>query len=98
MSWKQDPEVMVAIHNYVNNQKDDLSELLNHLFKHNDNTPPFMFFQVFGKFVFTYSELSKTHTESDAFDLSIAEVISDPVVQNLVASMVGQKIDRGLGL
>ena len=97
-NWKQDAATMVALENWIVNQKEDLDKLLIELFKHNDGSHFFQFLQIYGKFIFKFTDLHQSHTELDAFDLTTAWIINDPQVQNLTAQMVGDKIDKGLNL
>jgi hypothetical protein len=96
--WKDDAAVMAAMEKWIVNQKNDLNDLLTEMFKHNDGSPYFQFLQIYGKFVFKFSELTHSNTEVDAFDLTTAWIIDDPQVQALTAQMVGDKIDKGLKL
>lgn len=83
---------------FLVDQKDDLGNLLNALHDHNDGSPPFQFLTIYGKFIYRFSNHIQSQTESDALDLAIADITNDPIVQQLVAAMVGKKIDQGLGL
>tara|TARA_B100000424_G_scaffold188918_1_gene146890 strand:- start:1421 stop:1720 length:300 start_codon:yes stop_codon:yes gene_type:complete len=96
MGWKSDADAQEMVKIYLINQKHDLDNLLQALFRYNDGTPIFQFLQLFGKFVFTYSEFAETYTESEAWDLTLAEIMNDPVIQQLSAQMVGDQLDRRL--
>ena len=98
MEWKHDPHVMDLIRNYLVNQKDDLNELLTAIHAYNDGTPPYQFLQIFGVFVVRYSEHIQTNTETDALELTLAEIANHPSVQLMVSSMMSQGINRGLNL
>jgi hypothetical protein len=96
MGWKSDAQAQEAVKHFLMNQKDDLDQLITQLFKFNDGSPPFQFLQLYGKFVFIYSEYASIYTESEAWDLAVAEIMNDPVIQQLSAQMVGDKIDQRL--
>jgi len=96
MGWKDDPQAQEAVKHFLINQVDDLDKLLDQLFRFNDGTPIFQFLQLYGKFVETYSSYAARYTESEAWDLSIAEIMNDPVIQQLSAQMVGDKLDQRL--
>ena len=98
MDWKNDPEVMDAFHQMATLTKDPLNEFLNAIGKHNDGTPLFAFLQIYGVFVNRYCDHSTKETETDSFGLALAEVANHPTVQRMVASMMRQQIDRGLGV
>ena len=89
---------MDALCTYVKETKDPLNGFLNEVFKFNDGTPMFAFMQVYGVFVNKMAEHLKTHTESEALDLTLAHVANHPTVQNMVASMMKKQLDRGLNL
>ena len=89
---------MGTLDEYLVNQKDDLSKLMESLHDHNDGTPIFMFLHLWATFVFNYRDLRSDHTESDSFDLALAKIADDPLVQNMVAQMMGKAMDRGVGL
>ena len=98
MNWNQDAQFQEAIRKYLENQKDDLGELLNALTPFQDGSPPFQFLKVWGMFVFRYCSNIEKNTESDAWDLTLAEVSNDPTVQRMVGSIVANNLDRGLGV
>lgn len=98
MEWKQDGEVQDFLREYLVNQRDDLGNLLNALSKHNDGSTPFQFLKVWGMFVWRYTSYLEENTETDALELTIASIMHDPTVQNMVGSMVKSQIDRGLNL
>ena len=98
MEWKQDGEVQDLLREYLVNQKEDLGNLLNSLSKHNDGSTPFQFLKVWGMFVWRYSTYLEENTETDSLELTIASVMHDPTVQNMVGSMVKNQIDRGLNI
>ena len=58
----------------------------------------FAFAQIFGMFVFRFSDHLKEHTETDAINLTLADVANHPTVQGMVANMVQANINRGLNL
>ena len=96
--WSEDVGVMNALDEFLINQKDDLRKLLIEIYKHNDGSPPFQMFQVYGKFVMIYSELRQIHVETDAYELTVAQIANDPTVQNLISKMLGASLDKGLNL
>ena len=98
MEWKHDSEVQDLLKEYLVNQKHDLGNLLDSLGRFNDGSPPFQFLKVYGMFVWKYCDLLKDNTEADALELSIASIVHDPIVQNMVATVLRSQIDRGVGL
>ena len=98
MEWKDDPLVMENLINYISNQKDDLGNLLDSLHDHNDGSPLFAFLQIYGMFVFRFTDHLKEQTETDALGLTIADISNHPTVQNMVSSMVARQVDKGLNL
>lgn len=96
MGWKSDAAAQEAVKHFLINQKDDLDKLIEQLFNHNDGSPPFQFLQLYGKFVFIYTAHAQIHTESEAWDLAVAEIMNDEVVQRLSAQMVGDRLDQRL--
>jgi len=98
MEWRNDPLVMDSLSLFLKNQKPDLGKLLETLHDHNDGSPLFQFLQIYGMFVFRYSDHLKVQTESDALGLTLADISNHPTVQNMVAGMVQAQIDRGMKL
>jgi len=98
MEWKHDGGVQDALRSYLVNQKDDLGNLLNSLSPFNDGSPPFQFLKVWGMFVWKYVEFLEHNTETDALELTLATIANDPIVQNMVAQIMRQQIERGVGL
>lgn len=97
-SWKEDGAVQDALREYLVNQKEDIGNLLTALNPHNNGSPPFQFLQVLGKFVWRYSEHIKTEVETDALELTLADVANDPTVQLMVSNMLHSGLNRGLNL
>jgi hypothetical protein len=98
MEWKQDAQVVDSLTTLLLNQKDDLGKFLETLHQYNDGSPFFAFLQVYGMFVFRFFDHHEKHTEIDAIDLTLADVANHPTVQQMVASMMQQQIDKGLNL
>jgi hypothetical protein len=98
MEWANDADLMDKMTQWLGNQKEDLGNLLNALHPHNDGSPMFAFAQIFGMFVFRFSDHLEKHTETDAINLTLADVANHPTVQGMVASMVQSNLNRGLNL
>lgn len=98
MEWKHDVEVMDSLSQLVKEGKNPLNRFLNSVGQYNDGTPMFAFLQIFGLFINTMDGHLESETETDAFDLSVAEISNHPTVQGMVASMMQRQIDRGLNL
>lgn len=98
MEWKHDVEVMDALAALANDTKDPLNRFLNALGAYNDGSPMFAFLQIYGVFVNQFVELMQKETETDSFELAVAQVANHPTVQSMVASMMQKQIDRGLQL
>ena len=98
MEWANDAEVVDNLTQLLGNQKDDLGKLLESLHQYNDGTPLFAFLQIYGMFVFRFTDHLKEHTETDALHLTLADVSNHPTVQGMVANMVKKSIDKGLGV
>lgn len=98
MDWANDADLMDKMTIWLRNQKDDLGNLLEALHPHNDGTPMFAFAQIFGMFVFRFSDHLKEHTETDAIHFTLADVANHPTVQGMVANMVQSNLNRGLNL
>ena len=96
MGWKSDADAQEQVKQFLINQKPDLDKMLEAIFRYNDGSPIFQFLQLYGKFVFTYSEFAERYTESEAWELTLAEIMNDPVIQQLSAQMVGDQLDRRL--
>ena len=45
-----------------------------------------------------YAELRLEETETDAYNTAIADLANDPLVGQLVASVMGSTLDRGLNI
>ena len=98
MEWKQDAEVVYKLTTLLTNQKDDLGNFLECLHPYNDGTPLFAFLQIYGMFVFRFTDHLQKETELDAISLTLADVSNHPTVQTMVANMMQQQLDRGLSL
>ena len=98
MNWKHDSDVMDKLTALLKNQKDDLNDFLTAIHPYNDGSPMFAFIQVFGIVVVRFDTHSDRETESDALNLALADVSNHPTVQTMVAQMMKQQIDRGLGV
>ena len=96
--WKHDVEVMDGLSQLVKETKHPLNRFLNAIGSYNDGSPLFAFLQIFGVFINTMDGHLETETETDAFDLSLAEISNHPTVQGMVASMMQKQMDRGLNL
>jgi len=96
MEWRNDPQVMDQMTSFLKNQKVDLGNLLESLHDHNDGSPLFMFMQIYGMFVFRFTDHLKEQTESDALGLTLADISNHPTVQNMVAGMIQKQVDRGI--
>lgn len=96
MEWRNDPEVMDQLTTFLKNQQEDLGNLLDSLHDFNDGSPLFMFMQIYGMFVFRFVDHLKEQTESDSLGLTLADISSHPTVQNMVAGMIQNKIDKGI--
>ena len=98
MEWKDDPEVMDNFTQLLTNQKEDLGIFLESLHAFNDGSPLFQFLQIYGMFVFRFTEHLQKETELDALGLTIGDISNHPTVQGMVASMVQTQVHRGLNL
>jgi len=98
MDWTNDVEVMDILSQWILNQKDDVGNVLKALHPFNDGSPLFQVFQIYGLFVFRFSEHMKSHTESDSLGLTIADISSHSTVQNMVANMIQNKVDGGMNI
>lgn len=98
MEWKQDAVVVDYLSHLLSNQKEDLGNFLESLHDYNDGTPLFAFLQIYGMFVFRFTDHLKTETELDALDLTLADISNHPTVQQMVANMMKQQLNRGLNI
>ena len=98
MEWKQDARVADKLSILLVNQKDDLGNFLEALHDFNDGTPLFAFLQIYGMFVFRFTDHLETQTELDALDLTLADISNHPTVQQMVANMMKQQLNRGLNI
>ena len=98
MDWKQDVDVMDALSIYLQATREPLNDFLNAIGSYNDGSPLFAFLQIFGVMNNTFVDHLEKHVETDALELTIAEVANHPTVQNMVASMMQKQLDRGLQL
>lgn len=98
MDWKHDVEVMDALVDYLKETKDPLNRFLNAIGQYNDGTPMFAFLQIYGVMANRFVHHLESHVETDALELTIAEVANHPTVQNMVASMMQKQLNRGLNL
>ena len=98
MDWKQDVDVMDALSIYLQATREPLNDFLNAIGNYNDGSPLFAFLQIFGVMNNTFVDHLEKHVETDALELTIAEVANHPTVQNMVASMMQKQLDRGLQL
>lgn len=96
--WKLDGEVMDALASLVIETREPMNRFLNSIGNYNDGTPLFAFLQIFGVFINGMGNHLEEQTETDAFDLTVAEIVNHPTVQGMVASMMQKQIDRGLNL
>ena len=98
MEWKQDAEVVDKLSILLTNQKEDLGNFLEVIHPYNDGSPFFAFLQIYGMFVFRFTDHNSKETELDSLNLALADVSAHPTVQTMVAQMMQQQIDRGLNL
>lgn len=98
MEWANDAEVVDNLTTLLRNQKGDLGNLLNALHPYNDGTPLFAFLQIYGMFVFRFTDHLETNTETDALHLTLGDVSNHPTVQGMVANMIQQNLNRGLNI
>lgn len=98
MDWKQDVEVMDALSAYLQETKEPLNRFLNAIGSYNDGTPMFAFLQIYGVLTNRFNDHLENHVETDALEITIAEIANHPTVQGMVASMMQKQIDRGLNL
>ena len=98
MKWNESPEVQEAIRKYLVNQKDDLGNLLNTLTEFNDGSHAFQFLKVWGMFVYRYSANLEKYVETEAWDLTVAEISNDPTVQGMVSKVMHNQLNKGLGI
>ena len=96
--WKLDGEVMDALASLVIETREPMNRFLNSIGNYNDGTPLFAFLQIFGVFINQMGNHLEDQTETDAFDLTVAEIVNHPTVQGMVASMMQKRIDRGINL
>ena len=101
MGWKSDADAQEMVKIYLINQKHDLDNLLQALFRFAAREALHVaayshLIETLGMPESTYSEFAETYTESEAWDLTLAEIMNDPVIQQLSAQMVGDQLDRRL--
>ncbi len=98
MDWKHDVEVMDALSSYLKETREPLNRFLNAIGQYNDGTPLFAFLQIYGVLTNRFVDHLNQHVETDALEITIAEIANHPTVQGMVASMMQKQIDRGLQL
>lgn len=98
MKWNDNAQVQEAIRTYLTNQKEDLGNLLNTLTPFNDGSPPFQFLKVWGMFVFRYVANLEKYVETEAWDMTIAEISNDSTVQSMVSQIMHNQLNKGLGV
>jgi len=96
--WSNDAGVMEALDKYLINQKEDLRKVMISLNPHNDGSPPYQMLTVFAKFVMIYNKMREEYVETDSYELTISQIANDPMIQSLIARMVGSSLDKGLSL
>ena len=92
--WVDDALVMTNLDNLLTIQEPFLNLFLNSIFPFSEQTPIWGILMLYGKFVTRYAELRATETEVDAYNQSVADLANDPLVGQLVASIMGSQLDR----
>ena len=95
----EDPEVMDALDRLILNQHEDLELFMSKITKYSDPSPVWAILHLYGKFIRFYTEDRVIGSvEIEAYQTSISKLAGDPLVQQLVAQVMGQMMDRGAGI
>ena len=94
-AWLDDAITVNALDVLLTEQETNLSAFLEAVHPYSEQTPIWGILMLYGKWVVRYCELRKTETETDAWHQSVADLAADPLVSQLVASVMGSAVDRG---
>ena len=96
--WIDDATVMESFDSLMLNQMPDLDSFLGSIMEYSDQVPLDALLVLYGKFVKSYNEFRQTQTEIDSFHEAVTKLAEDPLVSQLVATMMGTQLDRRLGV
>ena len=96
--WIDDPKVMSSLDDLLTIQEPFLQVFLESIFPYSEQTPIWGILMLYGKFVQRYTELRVEEIEPDAYNIAVADLANDPLVGQLVASVMGKTLDRGLNI
>lgn len=97
MDWTEDATVMANFDLLMETQRIPLSQFLETILPYSEQTPIWGILMLYGKFVMRYCDLRDAETENDAYNQAVADLANDPLVGQLVASVMGSTIDRKVG-
>jgi len=98
--WSDNPEVFLAMDEWLCSQQKPLNNFMEHIMPYADDSPHWGMIVVYAKFVMNWSHLKQMGdmTETELFNECVARIANDPLTQNLMASMMGGMMNRGVGL
>jgi len=96
MKWNENTELWIKIDNLMKNCKDDLTEMLGELYKHQQEIGLLgeaVMFGGLGKLVLMYNQFRTENEPEQSLALAFKEMNEDRRVQNLMGQAVNTAID-----
>jgi len=97
-NWMEDAEVMGHLDDWLSAQGEPLNRFMQSIMLYADETPIWALLVCYGKFFMVYNQIRADATESEAFNESLARLAQDPLVNTLVAQMMGDFVNQVGGL
>jgi len=95
-----DPDVFKHLDEWMVSQQKPMNTFMESIMPYADDAPHWGMLVVYGKFVMFWSHLKEQgdFTETELFNECVARIANDPLTQNLIASMMGGMLNKGVGL